>query len=143
MDGRHGCGRDRDGDPGLGGLRVLVAEDQAVIALDLEATLLDLGCVVLPPAPSAAAALAVLRAGRPDAALLDVTLADGSAAPVAEALAAAGVPFAVLTGHDPGGIAGPALRGAPYLAKPYRRGDLRATLARLAAAARRLSPQAA
>ncbi len=136
MDGRHGCGHDRDGDPGLSGLRVLVAEDQAVIALDL-------GCVVLPPAPSAAEALAALRAGRPDAALLDVTLADGSAAPVAEALAAAGVPFAVLTGHDPGGIAGPALRAAPYLAKPYRREDLRATLALLATAARRPSPQAA
>ena len=143
MDGKCGCGRGRDDDPGLRGLKVLVAEDQAVIALDLEATLLDLGCVVLPPAPSAAEALAALRAGRPDAALLDVTLADGSAAPVAEALAAAGVPFAVLTGHDPGGIAGPALRGAPYLAKPYRREDLRATLALLAAAARRPSPQAA
>ena len=124
-----------DDGTGLRGLRVLVAEDEAVIALDLESTLRELGCVVLPLAPSAASALSVLRTGRPDAALLDVTLADGSAAPVAAALAAAGVPFAVLTGYNPGGIADPALRAAPYLVKPYDREELRATLVRLAAEA--------
>lgn len=136
MDG--GDGRDGDGDdPGLGGLRVLVAEDQALVAIDLEATLLGFGCVVLTMSPSTAGALEVLRAERPDAALLDVTLSDGSSAPVAEALAAAGVPFAVLTGHDPGAIRNPALCGVPYLAKPYHHDGLRATVAGLAAAAAR------
>lgn len=75
-----------------------------------------------------------MRAERPDAVLLDVNLTDGSAAPVAEALAAAGVPFAVLTGYDPDDIEAPALRAAPYLAKPYRCEGLRATMAGLAAA---------
>jgi CheY-like chemotaxis protein len=113
---------------------VLVAEDQALIALDLEGALLAFGCVVLPSTPSAAGALAALRAERPDAVLLDVNLSDGSAAPVARALVAAGVPFAVLTGHEPCQLADPTLREAPYLGKPYQPDELRATMAGLAAA---------
>ena len=135
---RDGEGDDggRPNGPGLHGLKVLVAEDEALVALDLACTLRELGCVVLPAAPSVAGALAILGAERPDVALLDVNLADGSAAPVAAALAAAGVPFAVVTGHDAGRIGEAALRGAPHLGKPYGLRDLRATLARLSAPAR-------
>ncbi len=130
---------------GGGKASVLVVEDAFLVALDVAGVLQELGYAVVGPAASGADALALLDRERPDAALLDAGLpgGDGGAEAVAAALAAAGVPFAVLTGHDPGGIAGPALRGAPYLAKPYRREDLRATLALLAAAARRPSPQAA
>jgi CheY-like chemotaxis protein len=125
--------RARGGVPCLRGLKMLVAEDQAMIALDLVTTLRGFGCVVLPAAPSNTKALAVIRAERPDAALLDVSLVDGSAAPVAEALTAAGVPFAVLTGHDQRAIGEPALRAAPFLSKPYAHEALRATVTRLAA----------
>jgi DNA-binding response OmpR family regulator len=128
----EGSSGENGGGPDLRGFRVLVAEDEALIALDLEAALRDLGCVVPPPAPSTAAALAVLRTERPDAALLDLELADGPAGPVAEALAAAGVPFAVMTGHDRRAIADPTLRAAPYLGKPYGHEELGATLATLA-----------
>lgn len=130
-----GSDHGRMGDDGtcLRGFKVLVAEDQALIAIDLTATLKAFGCVVLPAVPSNCMALAALRVERPDAALLDVTLSDGPAVPVAEALAAAGVPFAVLTGHDQRAIGEPALRGAPYLAKPYAHEALRATVTRLAA----------
>jgi CheY-like chemotaxis protein len=121
---------------GLHGLKVLVAEDEALVALDLACTLRELGCDVLPAAPSVAGALAILGAERPDVALLDVSLADGSAAPVAAALAAAGVPFAVVTGHAAGGIGEAALRGAPHLGKPYGLRDLRVTLAQLSAPSR-------
>lgn len=127
-------GRGSEDGGSFDGLKVLVVEDQALIAMDLEAVLRDFGCVVMGLVPSAAGALAFLRAKRPDAVLLDVNLSDGSAAPVAEALAAAGVPFAVLTGYDPDDIEVPALRAAPYLAKPYRYEGLRATVAGLAAA---------
>jgi DNA-binding LytR/AlgR family response regulator len=119
---------------------VLVAEDEALIALDLEAALRGLGCAVLGPVPTVAGALALLAGGgrRPDVALLDPGLRDGWAAPVARALAAAGVPFAVVTGHGREALAAdPALRDAPRLAKPYRGGDLRAAVARLAASSRR------
>jgi CheY-like chemotaxis protein len=135
---RNGEGDDggRPNGPGLHGLKVLVAEDEALLALELELTLGELGCTVLPAASSVAGALAILGAERPDVALLDVSLADGSAAPVAAALAAAGVPFAVVTGHAAGEIGEAALRGAPHLGKPYGLRDLRVTLAQLSAPSR-------
>jgi hypothetical protein len=71
----------------LAGAAVLVAEDEAVIALDLDATLRRLGCRVLGPAGSVEGALTLLAADRPAAALLDVALLDGWSAAVAEALA--------------------------------------------------------
>jgi CheY-like chemotaxis protein len=133
---RNGENAARPDGAGLHGLKVLAAEDEAIIALDLACTLREFGCVVLPAAPSVAGALAILGAERPDVALLDANLADGSATPVAAALVAAGVPFAVVTGYDPGEIGEAALRGAPHLGKPYGRRDLRATLARLSAPSR-------
>jgi CheY-like chemotaxis protein len=133
---RDGESAARPNGAGLHGLKVLVAEDEALVALDLACTLRELGCDVLPAAPSVAGALAILAAERPDVALLDVSLADGSAAPVAAALAAAGVPFAVVTGHAAGDIGEAALRGAPHLGKPYGLRDLRVTLAQLSAPSR-------
>jgi CheY-like chemotaxis protein len=133
---RNGESAARPNGAGLHGLKVLVAEDDGLLALDLACTLRELGCDVLPAAPSVAGALAILGAERPDVALLDVSLADGSAAPVAAALAAAGVPFAVVTGHAAGEIGEAALRGAPHLGKPYGLRDLRVTLAQLSAPSR-------
>ncbi len=118
------------------GLKVLVAEDEAVIALDLEVMLREFGCVVLPATPSVAEALALLEAERPDVALVDTTLADGSAVPLAKALAAAGIPFAVTTGCDANQLGDPALCAAPYLGKPYGSQDLCAMLARLSVSSR-------
>lgn len=117
----------------LSGLKVLVAEDEAIIALDLEATLQRLGCHVLPSAPSVTQSLALLQVAQPDIALLDVSLADGSAVPVAEALCRDGIPFAVMTGHNADRLTEPALRAAPRLFKPYGVADLRRLLLQLAA----------
>jgi CheY-like chemotaxis protein len=103
----------------LGGVEVLVAEDEFVLALELESTLRDLGCVVLGPTSSIAGTLELLAEHRPDVALLDVSLADGSVQPVAEALTAAKVPFVVVTGYDQSGLEPPFLREAPYLGKPF------------------------
>src|SRR3954447_5360707 len=94
----------------LAGARV--AEDEALIAFDLETTLRELGRVVLGPAATAADTLGVLARERPDAALLD-----GPATAVAEACAARGVPFALVTGYDTGAITEPALSAAPRLGK--------------------------
>ena len=108
----QGQGGDRGGDamarpttdPGslrAAGFKVLVAEDDTLIAMEMEAILLkNAGYVVLGPCASAADALAELAAGRPDAALLDIGRADGPATPVAEGLTAAGVPFVPVTGDD-------------------------------------------
>src|SRR5919199_1047421 len=121
-----------DGDPaGLRGIRVLIAEDEAVVAFDLEFTLNDFGCTVLPPVASVADALALMARERPDVALLDVSLNDGPSTPVAQALAAAGIPYVVTTGYDSEQLTEPLLRDVPQLGKPYQATELRDTLLRL------------
>lgn len=101
------------------GLRVLVLEDQFLIALEIEDVLARLGCTVLGPFSTVARALDLLGRVRVDFAILDVNLGDELSTPVAEALRARGVPFALSTGYDgcdrlPAG----AFDGAPHLGKP-------------------------
>ena len=69
----------------LAGARVLVAEDEFVIALEIEATLREFGCLVLGPTASVADTLDRLTRELPDAALIDVELRDGPATAVVEA----------------------------------------------------------
>src|SRR3954468_531984 len=99
----------------LAGSKILVVESEFVIAIDYQVLLWRFGCTVLGPAASVAEALVLLRHERPDAALVDVRLADGRATPVVKALKAAEVPFALVTAR---GAAEPSLGGAPCLAKP-------------------------
>lgn len=66
----------------LAGLTVLVAEDEYIVALELEETLRARGYAVLGPTASNAEGVELLRRVRPDAALVDATLADGQAAPL-------------------------------------------------------------
>src|SRR3954454_765531 len=82
------------------GRRVLVVEDEYIVALDLEDTLRALGCEVLGPAASVARALALLARERPDAVTLDLNLLDELAVPVAELLASMGVPFLVVGAYS-------------------------------------------
>lgn len=112
----------------LDGALVLLAEDEAVIAYELSVTLRGFGCDVLGPAATAADALDLLRGARPDVALLDVGLRDGPTTPVAEALAASGVPFILVTAYEPGDLEPAVLRGAPCLDKPYHAPELRRAL---------------
>jgi CheY-like chemotaxis protein len=79
---------------------VLVVEDIGVIAGEIAAAVEALGCTVLGPVDSVAGALRLLTGRWPDAALLDVQLEPGAAAPIAEALRAAGVPYAVIKGIE-------------------------------------------
>jgi two-component SAPR family response regulator len=117
--------------PGRVSARVLVAEDEALIALDLERTLRSFGCEVLGPTASIAATLELLGQERPDAVLLDVDLVDGLAVPVAETLAALQVPFALVTGHHASPLDHSALYAVPRLEKPYAESELRRTLGQL------------
>jgi CheY-like chemotaxis protein len=83
----------------LAGLRLLVVEDEALVAMLIEDLLRDLGCTVVGPVGSVARALALLRREAIDGALLDVNLGKERSYPVADALAARGVPFVFLTGY--------------------------------------------
>ena len=113
----------------LAGLRVLVVEDEYLLARQLERALQRDGAEVIAVAPSVAAALAVLASGAlPDVAVLDLNLAGEKAYPVAAALRAAAVPFAI--GYD-AADRDPAFADAPHLNKPLTMATLRSCLERL------------
>lgn len=83
----------------LAGSRVLVVEDEALIAMGISAMLTDAEGVPVGPASSVCEARQLIRdVARLDAAVLDVNLADGSVTPVLEALSARGIPTVVYTG---------------------------------------------
>jgi len=85
----------------LSGWRILVVEDEYVIAVDLAASLEDLGVAVVGPVRSVAEALALIeREATLDAAVLDVNLGAEKVFPVARSLQARGVPFVFATGYD-------------------------------------------
>jgi DNA-binding response OmpR family regulator len=108
--------------------RVLVVEDEALIALDIARELTDAGLQVVGPAISVAQALRLIRDQGCDVAVLDVNLGyNETSEPVAHELRARSTPFIVVSGysteqHPPG------LHGAPVLSKPARPADLIATL---------------
>ena len=104
----------------LAGLRLLVVEDEAMIAMALEDLLGSLGCVVVDVAGtvSRGVALANCTSLTIDGAILDVNLGGEKVYPVAESLAARGVPFVFCTGYGPGGLA-KGFDHVPTLAKPY------------------------
>lgn len=97
--------------------RVLIVEDEVVVAMFLEDTLADLGYAVAGSATSLDEGLAAARGAALDAALLDVNLAGRESFPIAAVLRGRGVPFLFVTSYGPAGIQ-PAYRDAPVLTKP-------------------------
>jgi two-component SAPR family response regulator len=112
-------------------LRVLVLEDQVLIAMEIERMLGRLGCTVLGPVPAVARALELLERDRVDFAILDVNLGRERSTPVAEALRARGVPFALSTGYDGRQLPDEAFRNAQHLGKPIDFHRLAETIRRL------------
>ncbi|WP_254453568.1 response regulator [Siccirubricoccus sp. G192] len=102
--------------------RILVVEDEAIVAMLVEDGLLDAGAKVLGPASSVGEALQLIERAASDgglsAAVLDINLNGEAVAPVADRLAALGVPFLFATGYMEGCDTGghPA---APILYKPF------------------------
>jgi CheY-like chemotaxis protein len=89
----------------VGGRRLLVVEDDYLIATELSESLQTLGLEVVGPVPSVAEALERIEtAGKLDGAVLDINLGAQRVFPVADALAERAVPFVFLTGYDPGVI---------------------------------------
>jgi CheY-like chemotaxis protein len=116
----------------LTGRRILVVEDETLVAMLVEDTLIDAGAVVLGPVATVAEALALLNAERPAMAVLDLNLAGETSEPVADVLTQMGVPFVVASGYGAAGLP-PRHAHVPVLAKPYAPEDLTAALARLPA----------
>jgi CheY-like chemotaxis protein len=121
------------------GRRVLVVEDDALVAMLLDSMLSDLDCEVVGPFSTLSAALAFLEgdavtAAPADVAVLDLNLDGEPSYPVADALRARGVPLIFCTGYGDADLR-TADAGTPLLNKPYRASDLAAVLATVLAPA--------
>ena len=79
--------------------KVLVVEDEFIIALDLSETVQDLGYELEGPFEGKEAAIEAIEEGMPDLAILDVFTADGEVYPLADKLVEAGVPIVFHSGH--------------------------------------------
>lgn len=97
---------------------VLIVEDEALIAMDLQSLLEDAGYRVLGPANSHASAMALLNGDAPDVALLDVNLGHSDVFGVANELANRKTKLIFLTGHTAQKLP-LAHRHRPLVAKPY------------------------
>lgn len=114
----------------LASRRILVVEDDMLIAMSIEDLIRDAGGIVVGPAATVDKALALVAAEPLDAAVLDVNLGGRRADPVADALLVKRVPFVFLTGYGAAGV-DPRHAGAPTLAKPFDSDALHDHIARL------------
>jgi CheY-like chemotaxis protein len=108
----------------MSGLRVILVEDEPLVAMMMEDLLAELGCRVA-SFGALAPALAWLAAqpDPPDGAVLDVNLGGGETVfPLAEALQARGVPFIFATGY--GALPDDMFSEAPLIHKPVDAGQL-------------------
>jgi CheY-like chemotaxis protein len=105
----------------LAGLRILIVEDETLIAMMLETLLGTLGCRIAGSAATVTQALdRIVALGCDlDAAVLDVNLGGEKVYPVADALAARGVPFMFATGYGPRGVS-ERYPDHMVIAKPYQ-----------------------
>ncbi|MXQ12407.1 response regulator [Microvirga makkahensis] len=109
----------------------LVAEDQALIGMALEATLEDAGVAVAGPFPSCRDALAWVEDHTPEFAIVDYKLKDGPCTELARALLARNVPVIIYSGYPHGDDLPAEFRGLPWLEKPTARADLLAAVAQV------------
>jgi PAS domain S-box-containing protein len=100
--------------------RVLLVEDEALVAMMIQECLTEYGHSVVGPISRAADALAAAKQGEFDAAILDINLSDGMAYPVAEILSQRGVPFAFVTGYEADTV-DERFSKVPVLQKPIER----------------------
>jgi DNA-binding response OmpR family regulator len=112
-------------------LRILVLEDEALIAMLIEDFLQELNCEIVGPASRLGVARELADLERFDCAILDVDVNGEKSYPLAECLAERGLPFLFLTGHGAGGVSA-RFGERPVLQKPFGREEFRRALAEAA-----------
>lgn len=111
----------------LSGKRVLVVEDEMLVAMFIEDALTEQGSLVIGPATVVSDALALLRREKIDVAVLDVSLNEEETYPVAEELHRQAIPFIFATGYGASGVkSGYEQHGT--LQKPFQESQLIALL---------------
>ena len=103
--------------------RVLLVEDEALVAMMIQETMTEFGFQVIGPVSTASEALAAARNSQFEAAVLDINLGDGMVYTVAEILSKRGVPFVFVTGYDAESVDS-RFTGVPVLQKPIERNML-------------------
>lgn len=116
------------------GKLVLIVEDEALVAMEMECRIMGLGYAILGPASTVPQTNALLDRTKPDAALLDMNLRGETVMPVVHRLKLAGVPFALVTGYARLPLHDPHLAAAPRLSKPITDAGLAKVLRMLIAA---------
>ena len=109
-------------------LRVLVVEDESIVALDIENMLEEMGCQVVASVPRLVRALDVASSLDFDLAVLDINLAGEVVYPLAFRLAARGIPFVFSTGYSTSTLP-PELSDRPILKKPVMLANLKRAVA--------------
>jgi DNA-binding response OmpR family regulator len=112
--------------------RVLVVEDEMMIAMMLEDMLADMGHEVVGVAPNLKTALVMAQGEQFDVAILDINLAGERSFPVAEVLRTRGLPFLFATGYGTLGLEDP-FREVHTLKKPFQMTDLARAIDKVAA----------
>jgi DNA-binding response OmpR family regulator len=120
--------RENEGLPA--GLRVLIVEDEMLLAFMLQDMLAEWGCAVVGPAVRVAKALSLAGSEALDGAILDVNLAGTEVYPVARALAARRIPFLFISGYAASRLPRE-WRDRPTLQKPFQPRDLAQSMARV------------
>lgn len=118
---------------GADGARILVVEDEPLIALQVQSDLESEGHSVVGPAATLAHGVALAGTSGIDAALLDLSLGRDTSIPIAEQLLARKIPFAFASGHSDSGSLPEHLRSVPRLIKPYSARDIQHMMQRLLA----------
>jgi CheY-like chemotaxis protein len=111
------------------GLRILLIEDEPIVAVLAEDLLDAIGCTVVATAGSVAEATAAIAAQVFDIAMVDINLSGEDGLVVADALKARQIPYLVTTGYDTRDSTH-AHATAPVLTKPYGLADLESALLR-------------
>lgn len=102
----------------LRGKSVLIAEDEFLIATDLEETLSDAGAIIIGPAASLSSAMRFLdEFSGIDAAVLDMNLAGELCYPIADKLLMSATPFVICTGYEDAELP-PQFKDVPRFLKP-------------------------
>jgi CheY-like chemotaxis protein len=107
----------------LTGRRVLIGEDEYLIARDIQRLLVDAGCAEVTIVPSIAECARVRAEKQLDAAVLDLRLNDGDVCELAQEMYEGGLPLVFVTGFEQTAVP-PALAHLPILAKPFPRRQL-------------------
>jgi CheY-like chemotaxis protein len=116
------------------GRRVLVVDDEVLVAMLITDMLEDLGHEVVGPAHTLDDGLALAKAGAFDCAILDISLNGRSSTPIAEFLQEAGIPFMFASGY-PAGADENGFAGVPLLQKPFNMRQVEETLEQVGARA--------